>query len=379
MNFSLYFAVWNQDYLNLFLDVVIPSYLAPGNLPRVAQDHSITTLIHTNREGAQIIRSHPIYAKLNAIAPVQIEEYVDTLPSSTGKYNIMSSCHEKAILTFLERKSIAIMAMPDIVISNHSLFTACTKLSEKKKVVIYSCFLRVVKETFVPTVMAHYWDAKTQTLTINHRELLSFSRDHLHPCSQSQSLHHPLTNEWASIHFIQISPHCILAKSFHFHPYIMDLRQTRSTQSLSGVTLDSGLIEALGFRFCELIVLENSEDFAALEISTLQFPVRINQNHSHTRRKKLFHWMRWGAQEATRAHLLNYLKYTFSFQFSDSPPSSEELKESKRVFSLLRTFFWTVYVLRLLHPRFLAKQCLRSLGKLFGIDLVTLVKRRLKM
>src|ERR1700730_10693872 len=62
--------VWGDTFTRLYIDVVIPSQLAPGNLDVFQNEQNCRYIIYTRPQDAKVIGSSPIFKQLNAFVPV---------------------------------------------------------------------------------------------------------------------------------------------------------------------------------------------------------------------------------------------------------------------------------------------------------------------
>nr|HPO08633.1 hypothetical protein [bacterium] len=60
----LIMAVWGQEYVDLFLNVALPSQLSPANLPAIRHSSELLYKIYTTKEDESRIREHPAFERL---------------------------------------------------------------------------------------------------------------------------------------------------------------------------------------------------------------------------------------------------------------------------------------------------------------------------
>src|SRR4051794_30387325 len=79
-------VIWGDRYIEEFAQVSLPSYLAEGNLPALAQDSDIEVLVLTAENSRRKFDEEPAFRRLGAICPVRFI-YIDDL-ITTGVYGV---------------------------------------------------------------------------------------------------------------------------------------------------------------------------------------------------------------------------------------------------------------------------------------------------
>jgi hypothetical protein len=116
--------VWG--YIDIFLDLCLPTLLASGNLPSLQIPN--VYLIYTTKLGEETIRAHPLFQDLELLMPVEFHLLEVELPDyhMLSPYSIVTICHQKAIY-YTDKKDAAIFFIqPDFVFPNGALKNAET-------------------------------------------------------------------------------------------------------------------------------------------------------------------------------------------------------------------------------------------------------------
>ena len=189
MKFHIIQAVWGEAYIDLLLNVALPSQLAPGNLPVFRNsDHQVIYKIYTTTNAAQSIGRNPVFLQLCAIMPTEfvcVDDIVNTagIMSPEQKYHAMSECHRMAMEGARKSEAGLIFLSPDCMQSDGT-FASLLKLAESGKRAVVMSALRVVKETFVPELVSGFRRADG-TIRVSSRELVKLACEHWHPLTHS--------------------------------------------------------------------------------------------------------------------------------------------------------------------------------------------------
>lgn len=255
-------AVWGRAYTDLFLQVVLPNQLSPGNLLYFRdKPGSATFKIYTTKADAEYIRASRCYAQLAAAMPVEMVHFDDV--DLGAKYAALIECHRRAIRSADEVGAALVFLSPDAVWSDGT-FKRLWELAAAGTRVVMVGSIRVVKETFVPQYLAGYLSAGSCSAAIRPRELVKLATRHLHPLSQSLF--------WDSEHFglgpshiyWRVGDDGILARCFHLHPLLVN-PLVRGLLPKSTVDADYTPLACPDPE--SLYVSEDSDEIACFEIS----------------------------------------------------------------------------------------------------------------
>src|SRR4051794_8491633 len=75
---SCLLPVWGYAYVKKMLEVALPTWLAPGNLPAIAQMVPTEFVFLTSREDEIYIRSHPAFKRLSEVCSTKVH-FIDHL------------------------------------------------------------------------------------------------------------------------------------------------------------------------------------------------------------------------------------------------------------------------------------------------------------
>src|SRR5215467_4840022 len=70
-------AVWGKAYIDRFCLLSLPSFLAPGNLPALAQALELEVVIMTRQRDFEHFQRNPTFRRLCTICPVRFVEIDD--------------------------------------------------------------------------------------------------------------------------------------------------------------------------------------------------------------------------------------------------------------------------------------------------------------
>ena len=165
----LIMAVWGKPYLDLFLELSLPSQLAPGNLPSLKNRLGATYKIYTTVEGEAYLRRQEIFQRLTELIDTKIIA-VDKF-NSEDKFSPLINFHNQAIREADVENAALIFLSPDFIIADGTLLKLIELWQAGHRAVLVLT-LRLVKETFREELQKKYYRNQDHVLQIAPRDLV---------------------------------------------------------------------------------------------------------------------------------------------------------------------------------------------------------------
>jgi hypothetical protein len=290
MKIDFALAVWGDDYVARYLDVVLPSHLAPGNLPAVAATDQPRYVVLTTPAFGGRIAASPAFARLAATVDARVECRDDV--DLRERYRALSRFHAEAIRLAADDGAAIVFLSPDAVFSDGS-FRALAEIARTGKSAIMITALRAVGETFLPELTRRFATGDG-ALAIGSRDLAALALRHLHPFVQSLFWDSPSFSGYPSNLCWRAGDAGVLIRAFHLHPLFVRTAD-------DGVRLDSTIDDRYLSEACpspgDLEVVTDSDRIAAVEFST-----RARWEAWPPRRAGALRVACWAARNTTALH-----------------------------------------------------------------------------
>ena len=169
-------AVWGDWHTDRFINVNLPSLLAPKNLPDFAHTVETTYIIATSKSDARVIRQSLAYRLLSQLVRLRIVSYRDSAfgaPVATH----MKIWHN-GVRAAARRGAFFVVNPADMAWADGSFSTIAKRLAAGKKAV-YAMFARVLDEPF--TQEALELRNRDGAIPIAPRHMIDMTFRHLHP------------------------------------------------------------------------------------------------------------------------------------------------------------------------------------------------------
>jgi hypothetical protein len=261
MKFYFSVPVWGNNHIGLFIDVGLPSLLAPGNIPGLREVADCRFFLHTRPEDEARLANAPCIQRLAKYMPVEIRLISGSI---VNPYITMSNCHREIMRLAAAQDIPAVFPSPDHVWGDGSMIRM-ERLAEAGKTAIHLVGVRLDRDSFVKSL--DKWRSADGTLAIPPRALVQLGLAHRHRIAQ---LHF-----WESADaddarlnpsnlFWLVGDDGLVAHCFHLHP-LMVHAEVRDIV-FSG-TIDDDLVSRACPNFSRQYVVLDSDEILNFEIS----------------------------------------------------------------------------------------------------------------
>ena len=262
--------VWGAGHVGLFLNVGLPSLLAPGNLPGLTGNPESRYLIYTQSEYEKDIRAAHSYQRLANILAVEI---IPISKKIEVPHRTMSDCHGDSLRRAEEVGAATLFIPPDCVWSDGSM-VRLEALARSGKSVVHMSGIRLDRDGVVPELADRYSEERA-VLSLAPRDLVGIGLRHLHPIARSHFFNEhdgglmPANLAWS------VGDEGVLLRCFHLHPLMVKpqgpLAEFKST-----------IDDDLALRACpdssRDYVVTDSDELLAFEMSSSKSRSRNNMS-----------------------------------------------------------------------------------------------------
>jgi len=173
-------AFWGEVYAKAFSEYLMPSLLAPNNLPKLldAPDVEGVLFICTTIADLDRISNNLIYAKLKEFVDIEFidigERPIERAPSLHMSYG-----HKLAISEVIKRKGYLSMLSPDAILADGSVATVIEHVSRGKRCILFPA-LRFDEQKCVSELSGRGYLKTDEIINISCRELVDVGLDNMH-------------------------------------------------------------------------------------------------------------------------------------------------------------------------------------------------------
>jgi hypothetical protein len=254
--------VWGGSHVTTFLDLVLPLYLAPGNIPAAASEREVRLRIYTRERDTGLFTASATFQRARDQAEIDFV-YMDDkieIPHTT-----MSWCHKDALRFAGGRNAMTILLTADTIFADATLLRL-GQLSDDGKRAVLVAGPRVIEEEMLEELARHW--RKTEQTSITPEAFTALCLRHLHPIS--------LSNTWNSNGYLNTHPSHLywavenegfLAHCFHLHPLMV---RPRLAEVKFDKTIDDDYMISAGFTSEEIHIVSDNLDLAVFSITGRQ-------------------------------------------------------------------------------------------------------------
>ena len=162
----------------MFLEINLPTMLAPENLPALVDGVTCEYIIYTTSKDAAVMMHDRAFERLRALMPVEIKIF------SPSKTRHPVDLHMDIWLSATERarklEAFILFMPPDVGWANGSFARLRDALIAGKRA-IFMTYPRVVSETISPALQEVHPRNVDEAMTVSPREMMALALTHIHP------------------------------------------------------------------------------------------------------------------------------------------------------------------------------------------------------
>jgi len=224
---QLLLPVWGKPFISQFLEISLPTLLAPGNVPAIAKSLPCKFIFLTSSEDALGLKDHPAINYLKLFCEVEFSD-IDDLITGDNYSTTITRAYARAVraagAAMLE--TCFFFMISDYIMADGSLSNVLAKMRAGYSGVVAGNFQVVeedAKESFFKT-----FDSGKAEIVILSRDLVRWAINYLHPMTLANMVNFPLCHSLHSNRlFWRVDENTLIGRFYLMHmicirPEIMD-------------------------------------------------------------------------------------------------------------------------------------------------------------
>ena len=255
-------VVWGKSYISRFASLALPSFLAKGNLPALAQATDLEVVIMTRRDDIDFFEKQATFRLLREICPVRFVEIDDLITTAVYGVTLTLAYARPIIACGSEMINIHFVFMnADFVLADGSLEALGEHILAGRSIVLGPSF-RSTAEAMKPLLESAV-DTSTGILSIPTRQLTALALAHPHPTTIAKTLNQDFCHSTQVNQFFwQVDDQTILGR--YFLIFMLALKPERVISTINSYC-DYALIPELCPSGDE-VAMSDSDKFFMLEL-----------------------------------------------------------------------------------------------------------------
>ncbi len=313
----LLIPVWGERYVRRFAALSLPSLLAPGNLPALAEMTNLEFVILTSARDATMIESDAAFRALRAIVAIRFITIDDLIIDQVSG----------VILTLAYFRGVAetgddmvnrhfLFLNSDIVLADGSLRSVAQRILEGRRIVLANSVRAVSEDLEAP--LRRMVEESAGVLAIPPRELVGLALQAMHPLQIAKIVNNDLCH---SVHinqlYWQVDRHTLISR--HFLMFMLCLKPERVVHEIQAFCDYAFVAE-----FCPsggAVAMDDSDEFFALEMQPRESEAEYLRLGPATPQEIAASLSDW----TTQVHRDDSLNHTLIFHARDLPPETAEM------------------------------------------------------
>jgi hypothetical protein len=227
---KLLLPVWGHRYVRQFLEVGLPTLLAPGNVPALAQSVATEFALLTSAADESYIRQHPAFLRLAATCRTSIRP-IDHLITAGNNSTTLTLAYAEAIRAAgpAMLDTCFMFLVSDYIVADGSLASVLARVRAGVNAVLVGNF-QVTAEKTMPWLRERIGADAAAGAAFSARELMRFALAHLHPATVANTVNVSSThNAHTNRLFWRVDDETLLGRFYLMHmiavrPELIDFR-----------------------------------------------------------------------------------------------------------------------------------------------------------
>jgi len=316
-------VVWGEAYIKRFASLSLPSFLAPGNLPALAEATELEVVIMTRRDDIEYFETQPAFHRLRMICPVRFVEIDDLI--TTSAYGVtLTLAYTRAVVAcgpeMLETHFVFMNA--DFVLADGSLRALTKHILAGRSIVLGPSF-RATAEAVEPLLEAAL-DSSSSVLAVPPRQLAALSLPHPHPTTVAKIVNQGFCHSTHPNQFFwQVDDQTVLGR--YYLIFMLCLKPERILETIN-CYCDYAFIPELCPSANE-VAMDDSDDFFMLELQKHDQEMHMLQVGGQSEQQVVRSLQEWTTAEHRRA-----AHFDIVFHAGEIPAEIASAKDDARAF-----------------------------------------------
>jgi hypothetical protein len=315
--------VWGTRFIAQFLEFCLPSLLAQGNIPALADALPTEFVLLTSSQDENVIKQHAAWRSLKEICRTELL-FIDDLITHGNHTTTLTLAYTRAIRLTGDAMldTCFFLLVSDYVLADGSLGRVLKRVQNGASGVLTGNF-QIIAEEAIP-LLRQALRSQPEELALQPRELLQWTFQHLHPTTAASIVNGSLKHkEHTNRLFWRVDHNTLLGRFYLLHPIAI---RPETTEFIVGSSFDYSFIPEM----CpsgRVDVITDSDEYLAIEM----------QPRRHEEQQ-----IQWGPVQAemlassladwTTANHRDNIKHHFVYHTSDIPLNLAEAQKELDAF-----------------------------------------------
>lgn len=308
--------IWGHKYVRDFLNISLPTWLAPGNLPAVAETLPTELVLLTSRDDERFFSDHPAFRRLTETCKVTFH-YVDHFITGKNYSTTITLSYLEAVRqTGPEMTDTCFFFLvSDYIVANGSFRNALQRIIDGRSGLLVGNF-QLSEEAAQPWLDNQLRHAP-EVLCLESRQLMRWGLAHLHPNTIANTVNVGLShNSHTNRLFWSVDSQTLIGRFYLMHMICI-------RPELDDFTIGSACDYSFIPQMCpsdNVEIIADSDDYLVMEMQPNRHESAFLKPGHQTPRKLAYSLSEW----TTARHREN-AKTTILFHAGDKPANYAEI------------------------------------------------------
>lgn len=254
--------LWGEAYVRRWIEISLPSLLAPGNLPALAAAHSTKLLLYTTQADLPAITAAPAVAALRRVCGLRLIPFAASVAEFHGTSTniIMTTLHNRGLAQAWQDDHGVVFLVGDVLVADGTLRSVVRAVAAGRRALLTQG-VQAAQEAIAPLVAAA-GRGPDGALSLAPRRLARIALDTMHWSARLQLWTAPRFTAHPSMIYWPLETRALLMRCFHYFPLF--IHPERPCQA--GSTIDNDFVDKALARPEDCAAIEDSDDGLLLDV-----------------------------------------------------------------------------------------------------------------
>lgn len=269
LRFNFAMPVWGKRYLDVMLNVSLPTQLTERNLLNFPWcDRSIYEFYTTKSDAEEIVESQ-VFKLLDRTIATHFFYIDEQISASKSKWSALRYCHRQAVQSNDAREAALYFLSPDLIWIEGSLTNAANRIATGYSAVLCPG-LRTVEETMVPALRTRFLSKDGCSMPVPARKLVQLGLEHTHPETGMWTWGSPNYFKCPTYILHEVSGEGISAFCYILHPVVLNPQMRHAPFRK---IFDQDYLEAACPDVDRIYIAQDSDEVCFFELSPRDVPL----------------------------------------------------------------------------------------------------------
>lgn len=324
INYCIVVPVWGDLYIDIFLNVSLPTQLSVNNLPFIGKRGDVVYRIYTRPNDVSKFIVSQTYSRLSECIATEIIPVEQINFNGAHHYEPFNACYRMGMSDANKDNAAVLFLTADQIWADGTLSRVIALGDIGYKAIMISG-PRINQETAIQEILK--FKSADCSITISPRQAVQMSIDHMHPWDKSLYMDSDNHGRPASFVYWAVGSEGYIMRCLHLHPILVNPKGKfpRFTRTIDG----GNFIQKVCPDFNDMYIIQDSDEAMYFSVAPAEQSAEwINLPKIDSRG-----FAKWARSTGISRHNTFYLQHPINFHTNDISQNWDSIKYHSSTFA----------------------------------------------